>query len=137
MQDLKELEEKSSGHYYNQASIVQYWCRDHNSEQLIHHRKSSTDQEHICYILIRVGEKETRTEGRGNLRSWSDLADRLRAQLFFKTGAPELVVQKLELLPLDVRCCNNKEAPNRSSNATASEIKSDERINQQERKGKI
>ena len=33
----------------------------------------------------------------------------VRAELLFQTGAPELVVQKLELLPLDGRCCKNQE----------------------------
>ena len=33
----------------------------------------------------------------------------VRAELLFQTGAPELVVQKLELFPLDGRCCKNQE----------------------------
>lgn len=32
----------------------------------------------------------------------------MRAELLFQTGAPELVVQKLELFPLDGRCCENR-----------------------------
>jgi len=33
----------------------------------------------------------------------------VRAELLFQTGAPELVGQKLELFPLDGRCCKNQE----------------------------
>lgn len=49
----------------------------------------------------------------------------MRAELLFQTGAPELVVQKLELLPLDGRCCKNEESPRSSAS-----IKSDERMHQ-------
>jgi hypothetical protein len=47
---FERIGRESSGHYYNRASIVQYTGIT-NSEQLTHHRKSSTDQEHICYFL--------------------------------------------------------------------------------------
>ena len=107
MQALKELEEKSSGHYYNQASIVQYWCRDHNSEQLIHYRKSSTDQEHICYMVAMV----------------RPCCPSVRAQLFFQTGCrvggPEARVAPARPV------LQQQRRPHCISNATAGKIKSD------------